>query len=1299
MPKHELHNLGSHTFEHLVNTLALRVLGAGHTGFGPGSDGGRDGLFEGEAPYPSETDRWNGTWYIQSKFHAPHLSKDPQKWLLAQIKEELEAFSKPNSKRAWPDNWIIASNIDPSGVPRTGCFDKARDLVLAARPELVERFDIWGGQKIIDYLHLYSDVARQYGHFITPGHVLAAVIQDLQDKTAPIERVLRALVVKELVNCQHSKLEQAGAAFDARPGIAETFIDLPFHGRRHNVKGNVIQHLAQSASKSHAIDTSAPSTKDWKMWQQHPSRARVLFVRGGPGQGKSTICQFFCQVLRASHILDEASPFEVTRDQRIIAEAIKTRAQNDGVWQSTPRIPILINLQQYAQWLTKATEGRGLLTYLADQLSSQIEDIVTPALLRRALRKQSWFVGIDGLDEVPTDRKQAVAEHVLSFLDMDIVELGADVLVLCTSRPQGYSGEFNALDGPTLDLEHLSAKEALNCARPIVSFGRTIEETARSVEILEKAIRSSAIEELMSTPLQCHIMAVVVRDGGNPPDRKWKLYSKFYDTIHQRETNKTTSNTALGHLFRDNANLLRALHNKVGFYLHALAETSDGANTSLPRDVFEQLARQTVDDHLHDESGDVLRALLKAAELRLVLLSTPDDGNNLRFDIRPLQEFFAAEFLYSGVASEQIRNRLECIAGDVHWRETVHFLLSALIEQNRATDLAVALAVVLELDNGNGPAELGTMRKHRATGAVIAARLLEEGVAEQDRRIRGQLKPILSSLAATTDTRTLRPLSHITQPQTRSWLMTMWMEQLRTLTAVESVGAFRLLVLNTKQEDEEVVEFIYSYIENTSESAWALRDVFIPRPTNSENQWMLPFAIQTLTSTSAKSPWPATQFAYRGVRAFLSRTRPAHFPEVWALSAREQLLLSASTRLGSRKSRETFDFGSCSLEAPIDDCFSPDTEAQWAVLPNDNGPRQVRGYFRFLEVMLNFITAPCPISLSAVFAAATAWDVPARFLCPAALRTYLPHFTTMEGLEAPNAMVQVALSGSSESEFQNSLKTGRMGELRVERQFQLGLYGHRIQKVTGFKAILEMAPTRALEVLCSSSEVDEGFIEAASLACLNRPSLLGNSAASWGLLLSQRNRSLAAKIRLILGSLRGDCFNHHHDPGGVFPFELDLPKESGLLFPIAQLLVDQLSAPGPKSGQSWKRVSNATIEYVSSHQQLEKIATNLDIEFAARFGAGLLLIMHPHAGFQSLSATTPLFLSREAVRHVWMLAVILRHCSGVGNRAAQLVNSLLATYPQERHLRASLDSTLAAWRELSHSPVTTAQTRDQWLTE
>jgi hypothetical protein len=172
---YDLSHLTPDTFEHLVNSLALRVLGAGHTGFGPGPDGGRDGYFEGTAPYPSESERWSGRWYIQSKFHAPHLSKDAEKWLLARIEEELAAFSAPdNTKRVWPDNWIVATNVAVSGSPGNGTFDRARQLVAAARPALADRFALWNGQKIVDLLMTYPDVARRYGHFLTPGHTGSA---------------------------------------------------------------------------------------------------------------------------------------------------------------------------------------------------------------------------------------------------------------------------------------------------------------------------------------------------------------------------------------------------------------------------------------------------------------------------------------------------------------------------------------------------------------------------------------------------------------------------------------------------------------------------------------------------------------------------------------------------------------------------------------------------------------------------------------------------------------------------------------------------------------------------------------------------------------------------------------------------------------------------------------------------------------------------------------------------------------------------------------------------------------------
>ena len=194
---HDLTKLDFNSFEHLVNHLALCVLGAGHTGFGPGADGGRDGFFEGVAPYPSETNQWSGAWYIQSKFHKPHLSKNPQKWLLEKIKEEIKAFKDPEKNREWPDNWIIATNIDPSGVPMTGAFDKARAIVSKACPKLKKNFHIWGGSKIIKLLVLHPEVSKYYCHFLTPGHVLSSIFDHVKDAHAEVETIIRFLIIRQ----------------------------------------------------------------------------------------------------------------------------------------------------------------------------------------------------------------------------------------------------------------------------------------------------------------------------------------------------------------------------------------------------------------------------------------------------------------------------------------------------------------------------------------------------------------------------------------------------------------------------------------------------------------------------------------------------------------------------------------------------------------------------------------------------------------------------------------------------------------------------------------------------------------------------------------------------------------------------------------------------------------------------------------------------------------------------------------------------------------------------------------------
>lgn len=274
----ELARMEPNSFEHMCNLIALSTLGYGHTGFGPGSDGGRDGYFEGEAPYPSVLQHWDGRWYLQAKFHKPHLSADAQKWLLDQIKAELKAFSDPDTKRTWPDNWIIMTNIEPSGVPETGAFDAARALVAKARPQLADRFHIWGGRKILDLLAKHPEIGEYYAHFLTAGNVLSTLFEQIRDSRADLSSVLRFLIVTQFNEQKYSKLDQAGSTADTRPGIHRLFSDLPFRANQYRLDGLVVSYLKIAAAQNHRVDPNLPDTPEWRQWKRHPKRARVWFI-------------------------------------------------------------------------------------------------------------------------------------------------------------------------------------------------------------------------------------------------------------------------------------------------------------------------------------------------------------------------------------------------------------------------------------------------------------------------------------------------------------------------------------------------------------------------------------------------------------------------------------------------------------------------------------------------------------------------------------------------------------------------------------------------------------------------------------------------------------------------------------------------------------------------------------------------------------------------------------------------------------------------------------------------------------
>lgn len=1303
---YDLTQLDSNTFEHLVTKLTLRVLGPGSTGFGPGSDGGRDGYFEGEAPYPSETEHWSGCWYIQSKFHKPHLSKDPQKWLLEKIKEEIKEFEKPDSKRQWPDNWIIATNIDPSGVPETGSFDQARKLVTEACPQLENHFHIWGGRKILDFLADHPEISDYYRHFLTPGQILTEIYNQIKDAQAEVKSILRFLVLSQFDDQQHTKLEQAappGSTIE-RPGIHDLFIDLPFRSKEHALKGLVMEKLVCAAAKCHRFDEEQLDTEEWQLWCRHPSRARVWFIKGGPGQGKSTMGQYFCQIQRAALILQRDSVLSpLANKYKNLARAIQKVAEKHCFWTGKPRIPLSIELKEFAQWFGQRDKStsRGVLTYLAEWISAGVEQQVTVGTLKRILASHSWVIVFDGLDEVPQDVKDAVALEVCRFVDKISFEVNADLLTICTSRPQGYSGQFADLDSSTIELISLSPAQALACAKPVLELGRSPSDGKKYFQTLKSAMDSPAVRELMTTPLQAHIMAVVVRDGERPPERKWKLFSNFYQVIKRREANRNLPDKRLAKLLREQDHLLKTVHNRLGFVLHARAELSKGAQTKLDRDEFEKLVTGAVNQMIEAEVDETIKVLMEATTDRLVLVSTPDDGNHVRFDIRPLQEFFAAEFLYESVSAENLRQRIELIAGDAHWREVMHFLLSALVEHNRQTELAVAVEVLDNLNEGDEES-LRLLGRRLGRGAILTARLLQEGVLDEDKRIRQQFRKCLEPLAGFTETDLLRGLLQVNRADSQSSLYNFLISFLQYNNQTESIGAAIVLsqiLPDDHSKKDEVFNLFLASPSNYLSYVIALnptgRDILLGRQSNCIKSWFLEILIKVLISP---------KWLYLTTDAFNLSLEILKFNDEKALKVAEKLgfsqletelfkiILTQSRGFShSDKYEIVKDYGSVEIFQGQPAWVSEIKQLELSQEIDEN-----YGILQVCYLVVRFLKYKSRselIEIVKLFQDSNAF-LNSRLFSHLGIRPPID-------IDSPiNAQIE-KLNSVNDNEIQDMCLN--------QQQICISDRSLRRRKITPdlWKELVDDRLDVAFYLLAEGSvlqiENSQEMLNIIVDKAIKNPGVLRNYPSLWGHLLREspehenelRNALLIASTKIVTDLLRRGISN-------FYEFKLNLPSEVSLLPHLVNALLSNRGYYHNVAEDKMLTFLSIKISrMVDDTMYLREIIYDLSQPQAIRASGLIAFLLHPNGSKELGDIKQQLvefYTSKIGDWYIRSIAICLRLLATEEDSDAKwIVNSLLEATRADYEARQCLDGLLNLWRESSHSPIQKAGVLDKWL--
>jgi CTP:phosphocholine cytidylyltransferase-like protein len=739
--------LSTRSFEQMIQSLSLAIVGPGVNIFGDGPDGGREATFEDLRGFPDTANPWLGYGVIQAKFRQRPGEKDAD-WALKELKKELDTISNSSLKK--PENYIFVTNVVLTPFAEKGGKDRANDLIKKYKTKTgIKNFRIWDYDQLCAFLDLHPSVRTAYKAWITAGDVLASVIEEMKPQREDFRDVMLNFVQKELRTEQFVNLGQAGHSSKDRISLASVFVDLPIESVR-SLRGytSSIDGISSEATETStgALNNLTRISDQRLDPNSHERRQAVithsaitkppgkLVFIGGPGQGKSTLTQFFCQLHRCTFIQQHSSK-KLTIEISDACDIIIDQCTQEKL--KTPniaRFPLRIELNRFAAALANGN-STSLFDYILNRIQERSERTLDSSDLRKWLSCYPWIIALDGLDEVPaSSNRTQVLSSIQDFL-IDAYDCNADLLLIATSRPQGYDDDFSESNYEHYKLSELDNEQALHYASRLIKrkWGDDEDKVQTLISRMTRASTEDSTVRLMKSPLQVTIMALLVESLGEPPKERWRLFNEYYQVINRREKERDIPAAKLLNNFQADIDFI---HQKVGIRLQIRSEKTGGTDALLTETEFSNVILQRLEEEGHNgEKGlrfkdDVIEAALE----RLVFLVAPQEGK-IGFEIRSLQEFMAAQSITNGT-DEEVTNRLRAIAHASHWRNVFLFAAGRCFHERQHLRASI-LSICSELNEGLDSGLLYDVNKAVLTGSQIALDILEDGaIANQPAQLR-----------------------------------------------------------------------------------------------------------------------------------------------------------------------------------------------------------------------------------------------------------------------------------------------------------------------------------------------------------------------------------------------------------------------------------------------------------------------------------------------------------------------------------------------------------------------------------
>jgi hypothetical protein len=595
----------------------------------------------------------------------PFTEKDIHKWLLKILEEEGPKLRNlvPKGAKAY----YLITNIPGTSHLDSGSIDKCQQILGG---NLTVPAFCWWRNDLNRRMDNAYDLKWVYPEVMAGTDMLRLIVESglTEDK----ER--RTSAIRTFVRAQYDDDEEVRfKQVELQNKLLDLFVDVPIRSRSGMEERKyqpLFERLKRQSANPREEESLGAATMllDSKIQQYIPQ----VILEGAPGQGKSTLAQYICQVHRM-RILEKNEILKSLPEEHI---------------PNFIKIPFKVDLRDLALWLNKrdpfsseekdaipANWYKSLEAFLAAQVrhfSGGAEFSVTD--LHAVGKLSALLIVLDGLDEVAdiTERKEVVSAIVSGVNRLK--ELAASLQVLVTSRPTAF---VTSLGFPEKDFPHF---HLLSLSKPLIfTYGnkwlaarKLNEKDASTVRrILKQKIEQPHLRDLARNPMQLAILLSLIHTRGpSLPDKRTSLYDGYVDLFFNREAEKSE-------VVRDNRDILIDLHRYLAWVLHYETEKRVHRGS-----ISSERLQQLLSDYLISEGREasLVTDLFKGMVERIFFIVSRVEGT-FEFEVQPLREYFAGRHLYETAPYSPPGNerrgtkpdRFDAIVQNQYWLNVTRF--------------------------------------------------------------------------------------------------------------------------------------------------------------------------------------------------------------------------------------------------------------------------------------------------------------------------------------------------------------------------------------------------------------------------------------------------------------------------------------------------------------------------------------------------------------------------------------------------------------------------------------------------